>query len=81
MLDAAKIRNIVERCISSTMHAAVAKLIILFVQTCMTVDIGFYITIQFPLTCTYAPKRIYDRIVHSCKFALFPGCAKPDTIK
>ena len=56
---------------------AMATLCIRFFKAYMTASVRFYMMTEMTsFSCTYARKRIVNRIVHHRKFALFPGYAK-----
>ncbi len=75
--DAAKIKEIAEEFTSKAMLAAMATLCIRFFMAYMAASVRFYtMTATTFFSCTYAQKRIVNRITHHCKFALFPGCTK-----
>jgi hypothetical protein len=74
----AKIKDIAEEFISMAMLAVMATLCIRFFIAYMAASVWFYILTAKPFfTCTYARKRIVNRITHHRKFALFPGYARP----
>ena len=79
MVETAKIRNILERYISKAMPAFIIMLIIRVVEVYIKMWVCFYlVSVEFLSICTYALKRIPNKVAHNRKFALFPGCARLD---
>lgn len=76
--NTAKIGDIAERFSSKAMLTALATLCIYFFLAYMSAALWFYtiLVIAAFVTCTHAPKRIVNRIIHHRKFALFPGYAE-----
>lgn len=79
-LNAAKIREMLERYISKLMLAFMVMLTIRFAEVYIKMRVCFYVvSVEFLSICTYALKRITNKIAHDRKFALFPGCARLDS--
>ena len=78
-LNAAKIRNILGRSISKLMPAFMTMLAICLTGVYIKMRVCFsVVSVEFLYICTYALKRITNKIAHNRKFALFPGCARLD---
>jgi len=72
ILNAAKIKEIAVELTSRVMLAAMARLCIRFFMTYLAPSAKFYtMTATISFSCTYARKRIVNRINHERKFALF----------
>jgi len=71
-VDAAKIRDMVTAIAAKTMLAAMAALCIRFIRAYMAASVWCQtISVKPLLTCTYARKRVANRVTHERKFALF----------
>jgi hypothetical protein len=76
--DAAKIRDIAGKLSQWAMLAAMVTLCISFFRAYMAAAVWFYtLTVKPLFNCTYARKRVINRIVHHRKFAVFAG--NPDS--
>lgn len=68
-----------ERYISKLLPAFMVVLTIRFVEVYIKIRVCFYVvSVELLPVCTYALKRITNKIAHDRKFALFPGCARLD---
>lgn len=72
MLDAAKIRDIAGKLSQWAMLAAMVTLCIRSIRAYMAAVVRLYTPSAPPvLTCTYARKRVVNRVIHHRKFAVF----------
>ncbi|SDE94739.1 hypothetical protein SAMN05216464_11134 [Mucilaginibacter pineti] len=75
--DAATIGDMAEDYASQTVFAAMAALCIRFITAYLAASVWFQtISIMPFFACTYARKRIVNRITHQRKFALFQRCGR-----
>lgn len=80
--DAAKIREMMSELTSKVMFAVSALLCIGFIMECKTRYFRPYAIKALPLfNCTYARKRVFTRVVHHRKFALFTGGSEQGPFK
>ncbi|MEO6521554.1 MAG: hypothetical protein ABIN91_07750 [Mucilaginibacter sp.] len=71
-LNAATIREMAEALASRAMLPAMVMLCIRFIMAYMAASVWFKtISITSFFTCTYARKRMVNRIIHHRKYALF----------
>ena len=71
-LGTAKFKDINHTLHVRVMLAALALLLTRFLCIFGTIPLGF-ILMACPCDCTYARKRVVNRIIHHRKYALFPG--------
>jgi hypothetical protein len=80
--DAATISDIAERLHSNVMLTVMTLLSVRLVIAYVAAFLGLYvIKMQLLINCTYARKRMFSRIIHHRKFALFPCSSKQGGFK
>lgn len=71
-LGTAKFTDMTHRICVGVMLAALALLLTRYLCIFGTIPLGF-VLMACPCHCTYARKRVANRIIHHRKYALFPG--------